>query len=200
MDLCQLLFYFFRLRAVIPLYLLVPSYVALRGNWKTPKTQGFSQKPWPGWLKKNKTGVLRSIRWRNPHLQPGFVPSITVNVHGEAKLAQVYLLDVWCTANGFNCTCFGLFWIGRITKKCTFFPFPGESRLRSCPHNFKRAMNVWAMNLRHLSYPYTTCWEGHTPRPPPPQGVSVFPRFQVYDTLSHTVFICFWKRYCNLLF
>ena len=117
LDLC--LFFFFRLRAVIPLYLLVPSYLALRGNWQTPKTQGFSQKPWPGWLKKT-TGVLRSIRWHNTHLQPGFVPSITVNVHGEAKLAQVYLLDVWCTANGFNCTCFGLFWIGRIKKNAPF--------------------------------------------------------------------------------
>ena len=31
LDLCQLLF-FFRVRAVIPLYLLVPSYLALRGN------------------------------------------------------------------------------------------------------------------------------------------------------------------------
>ena len=63
----------------------------------------FPKKPWSGSLKK-KTGVLRSIRWRNPHLQPGIVPSITLNVHWEEKLAQVYLMD--STVDGFDC--FGL--------------------------------------------------------------------------------------------
>ena len=46
--------FFFRVRAVIPLYLLVPSYLALRGNWKTPKTQGFSQKTMIRIVKKKK--------------------------------------------------------------------------------------------------------------------------------------------------
>ena len=153
--------FFFRVRAVIPLYLLVPSYGALRGNWKTPKTQGFSQKPWPGWFKKK--GVLRSIRWRNPHLQPGFVPSITLNVHGEVKLAQVYLLDVWSTANGFNCTCFWLFWIGRITKKMHLFPFPWwvssslvSAQLQTCNERVgkrKESSLIWQWNAKKNDKP-----------------------------------------------
>ena len=59
---------------------------------KRQKPRVFPKNHDPDGLKKK--GVLRSIRWRNPHLQPGFVPSITLNVNGEAKLAQVYLLDV----------------------------------------------------------------------------------------------------------
>ena len=59
---------------------------------KNAKNPGFFPKTMTRMVKKK--GVLRSIRWRNPHLQPGFVPSITLNVHGEVKLAQVYLLDV----------------------------------------------------------------------------------------------------------
>ena len=190
MDLCQLLFYFFRLRAVIPLYLLLPSYVVLRGNWKTPKTQGFSQKPWPGWLKKSKTGVLRSIRWRNPHLQPGFVPSITVNVHGEAKLAQVYLLDVWCTANGFNCTCFGLFWIGRITKNAPFSLFlvsPVFARVRTTS-NVQWTCGQWTCAIYHI---HTLHVGKATPHDHPPAG---------YLSISKIPSLWYFEPYCFHLF
>ena len=157
---------------------------------KNAKNPGFFPKTMTRMVKKNKTGVLRSIRWRNPHLQPGFVPSITVNVHGEAKLAQVYLLDVWCTANGFNCTCFGLFWIGRITKNAPFSLFlvsPVFARVRTTS-NVQWTCGQWTCAIYHI---HTLHVGKATPHDHPPAG---------YLSISKIPSLWYFEPYCLHLF
>ena len=105
--------FFFRVRAVIPLYLLVPSYLALRGNWKTPKTQGFSQKT-----------MIRIVKKKNrcssfdKMAQPLFATRFCAIHHFECSLRGKVGTSL---SYGFNCRCFWLFWIGPThVRKCIY--------------------------------------------------------------------------------